>query len=66
MKKLLFLIPSVLLALPGCVVVRDTLHVPKAKKSELKSRPECQPNQYWDGSKCRHKGKGKGARKHDD
>ncbi|HSM92237.1 MAG TPA: hypothetical protein VLT47_05065 [Anaeromyxobacteraceae bacterium] len=26
----------------------------------------CKPNQYWDGEKCRHKGKGHGARKHDD
>jgi hypothetical protein len=66
MKKTLFLIPTVLLAFPGCIVVRDTLRVPQTKKSELKSRPDCNPNQYWDGTQCRHKGKGKGARKHDD
>ena len=28
--------------------------------------PQCRPSQYWDGEKCRHKGKGHGARKHDD
>ena len=65
MKKILFLIPAVSLLLPGCVVVRDNLHLPKTKKSELKSR-DCHPSQYWDGTQCRHKGKGKGARKHDD
>ncbi len=32
----------------------------KAKKSK-----KCKPSHYWDGKKCRHKGKGKGARKHD-
>ncbi len=26
----------------------------------------CRHNQYWDGERCRHKGKGHGARKHDD
>jgi hypothetical protein len=53
------------MVLPGCVVVRDTLHIPKSKKSALKSS-DCHPSQYWDGTQCRHKGKGKGARKHDD
>ena len=32
-------------------------HALKAKK--------CKHGHYWDGEKCRHKGKGKGARKHD-
>jgi hypothetical protein len=27
--------------------------------------PQCRPNQYWDGTMCRHKGQGHGARKHD-
>jgi hypothetical protein len=27
--------------------------------------PRCHPSQYWDGSQCRHKGRGHGARKHD-
>jgi hypothetical protein len=30
------------------------------------TRKECKPSQYWDGETCRHKGQGKGARKHDD
>jgi hypothetical protein len=67
MKKTFFLLPAVLLVLPGCFVVRETLYVPtKTKKSEMKSPPDCHPSQYWDGHQCRHKGKGKGARKHDD
>lgn len=38
-----------------------------SSKSSLKSneKRDCAPNQYWDGDTCRHKGKGKGARKHD-
>ncbi|MCI0572002.1 MAG: hypothetical protein L0Y66_14710 [Myxococcaceae bacterium] len=31
-----------------------------------KDKRECHPSQYWDGERCKHKGKGKGARKHDD
>ncbi len=64
MKKTLFLLPAVLMLLPGCLVIRDTRYV--TKKSHVKSRPDCHPSQYWDGEQCRHKGKGKGARKHDD
>jgi hypothetical protein len=29
------------------------------------STPRCRNDQYWDGTMCRHKGKGSGARKHD-
>ena len=25
----------------------------------------CEPSHYWDGQCCRHKGQGRGARKHD-
>ena len=54
-----------LLSLGGCIVRTPDVLVPvKTKKSNLSSR--CEPSQYWDGEKCRHKGKGKGARKHDD
>jgi hypothetical protein len=41
----------------GCVVVD--------KHTRALSRPTCHPSQYWDGTQCRHKGKGHGARKHD-
>ena len=41
--------------LEGCIVVRDRTVV----------RKECHPSEYWDGTQCRHKGKGHGARKHD-
>ncbi len=32
----------------------------------FKVEGQCHPSQYWDGERCRHKGKGHGARKHDD
>ncbi len=64
MKKLFILLPALLIALPGCLVIRDTRYVPS--RSHDRDRPECHPSQYWDGHQCRHKGKGKGARKHDD
>ena len=28
--------------------------------------PSCRPSQHWDGERCRHNGRGHGARKHDD
>jgi len=52
----------------GCVIAKPARHTHHgSSKSALKSRskPECHPSQYWDGEQCRHKGKGKGARKHD-
>jgi hypothetical protein len=70
MKKLLILLPVFLIALPGCLVIRDTRYVPTHSKGKSRDwerdRPDCHPSQYWDGHQCRHKGKGKGARKHDD
>ncbi|PTL84131.1 hypothetical protein [Vitiosangium sp. GDMCC 1.1324] len=62
MKKLVLLIPALLIGLPGCLYVRDTRYVPRPAPA----RKDCHPSQYWDGEKCRHKGKGHGARKHDD
>jgi hypothetical protein len=53
------------LSLGGCIVRTPVVvNPPKTKKSGLSSA-DCHPSQYWDGSQCRHKGKGKGARKHD-
>ena len=53
------------LSLGGCIVRNPDIIVPaKTKKSNVSS--SCDNNQYWDGEKCRHKGQGKGARKHDD
>ncbi|MCE9673601.1 hypothetical protein LY474_37935 [Myxococcus stipitatus] len=54
--------------LGGCIVHHHDKHhdsrPSKSKKSKNSSR-DCHPSQYFDGSECRHKGKGKGARKHD-
>jgi hypothetical protein len=57
-----------LFTLGGCVILKTphTSSKSSTKKSGLSSRPECKPSQYWDGERCVHKGKGKGARKHDD
>jgi hypothetical protein len=60
--RLLF--PLMLLALSGCILVNPH-PAPRTKQSALRSTPQCSPNQYWDGTQCRHKGQGKGARKHD-
>lgn len=54
-------------SLGGCVLVKEERRGTGTSRSGLSSssRPECHPSQYWDGEKCKHKGKGKGARKHD-
>jgi hypothetical protein len=63
--NLRILLPVIaLLSLGGCIVRTTNVHPTKTKKSGL-SASDCHPSQYWDGEQCRHKGKGKGARKHD-
>jgi hypothetical protein len=66
--KVRYLLPLLaLFSLQGCIVRQPIKVAPatKSKKSKLSSK-DCHPSQYWDGDQCRHKGKGKGARKHDD
>ncbi|ACY17705.1 hypothetical protein [Haliangium ochraceum] len=62
------LLGALSLGISGCVV-RSHNHPshghPKAKSGGGKKHHNCRPSHYWDGHKCRHKGKGKGARKHD-
>jgi hypothetical protein len=58
-----FVLGTVLLA-SGCVIHRG--HPVRSRSQAVVVRqPSCHPSQYWDGHKCRHKGKGHGARKHD-
>jgi hypothetical protein len=45
----------------ACVIVSDR----KRGRSSHAHSKKCHPSQYWDGHQCKHKGKGKGARKHD-
>ncbi len=55
-------------SLSGCVVVKEERRSTSSQRAGLSSnsgRRECHPSQYWDGETCRHKGKGRGARKHD-
>lgn len=66
-----FLLPSA-----GCIL--HTHHRPGHHHSSVRSKGKgrhhhhhkkkrrCHPSQRWDGERCRHKGKGHGARKHDD
>jgi hypothetical protein len=61
LRLLLPLVAVFSLSLPGCIVVRDRAALVKPAKA----KKDCHPSQYWDGSQCRHKGQGKGARKHD-
>jgi hypothetical protein len=60
MRQLLALVLTGLAVLQvGCVVV------PGQRTSAVGATPQCHPSQYWDGTQCRHKGRGYGARKHD-
>lgn len=49
----------------GCAVVPLSPGPGRSKSSLSSGKPDCAPSQYWDGTMCRHKGKGHGARKHD-
>jgi hypothetical protein len=65
----LVLICSLAGALSGCAVAlpfpgRSTTGTRTSALTD--SKPKCKPSQHWDGEKCRHNGKGEGARKHDD
>jgi hypothetical protein len=51
-----------------CAAVTAGCIVTPARRQETvvgTRTPECRPSQYWDGTQCRHKGQGYGARKHD-
>lgn len=45
----------------GCIVHTR----PHGHRQGAVKKGGCAPSHYWDGHQCRHKGKGKGARKHD-
>lgn len=61
MKRLTTAVLALALVLPlgGCIIHTDS------SPRSAKRGSRCHPSQYWDGHRCRHKGKGKGARKHD-
>ena len=74
MKHLLFiamLLSAILLG--GCTLALRTQEgttvsgtVYGSSEQPLSQREvQCEPNQYWDGQCCRHKGQGRGARQHD-
>jgi hypothetical protein len=60
MRQLLVLVVTSLAILQvGCMVV------PGRRTGAVGPTPQCHPSQYWDGTQCRHNGRGHGARKHD-
>ncbi|XXF77048.1 hypothetical protein P2318_28940 [Myxococcaceae bacterium GXIMD 01537] len=57
---------TALMTLGGCLVVRTPPPTRSATRVVVvKERRDCRPNEYWDGDRCVHKGKGKGHDKHD-
>jgi hypothetical protein len=64
MKRLVVIAVALAFLAPagGCIIRTQPNH----SHHTVKAKPKCKPSQYWDGHRCRHKGKGKGARKHDD
>lgn len=73
MKKLLLialLFGGLSITTPGCIVRTHSDsrhgHVHRGPGHGHKpKRVRCARSHYWDGHKCRHKGRGHGARKHD-
>jgi hypothetical protein len=61
MRKLIvaFGLACLMMSATGCILT------PARGRRTAVREPSCHPSQYWDGHKCRHKGKGHGARKHD-
>jgi hypothetical protein len=59
----LLILTLFLLSMSGCFV-RTQGHGRGHRHGSVRGA-RCHPSQHWDGRKCRHKGKGHGARKHD-
>jgi hypothetical protein len=67
MVRALVILGASMFLFTGCAVVRAPPGTTGTNKAALKSNEkQCKPSQTWDGKQCRHKGKGHGARKHDD
>jgi len=58
-KSLVLVFLALAMGQGACVVV------PRGASQPVAAAPACHPSQYWDGHQCRHKGQGRGARKHD-
>jgi hypothetical protein len=63
-RLLVILVISVFLGSLSSSCILHT-HGHGRKRQAVKKSKKCKPSHYWDGKKCRHRGKGKGARKHD-
>lgn len=66
MGRILF-VTFLSLSISGCALVLPGRgHFKPSADSGKADHARCDVNQEWDGSHCRHKGQGSGARKHDD
>lgn len=69
MRPLLALTLGLGLLSSACIVVPRHHHLrlaPRHTRSAVHGAvPACAPGHSWDGARCRHKGQGHGARKHD-
>jgi hypothetical protein len=69
MKKLLLialLFGGLSVTTPGCLVrTHSNSRHGHVQRGPTHKRTSCARSHYWDGHKCRHKGRGHGARKHD-
>ena len=69
MRKLLLvvlLLGGLGITTPGCIVrTHNHSRHGHVKRGGHGHRRACAPSHYWDGYRCRHKGRGHGARKHD-
>lgn len=67
----LSVLATLALFLSGCLLVTPPPSRTGRSRGALSSSREpkrverCRPSHYWDGDQCVHKGKGRGARKHD-
>ncbi len=61
MKKAIqgLIVLAIGVALSGCLIHTK----PKRVHSHHKSKRSCHPSEYWNGSRCVHKGKAKGHKK---
>jgi hypothetical protein len=50
---------AISVALSGCLITTSPRHGHKRHKASKR----CHPSEYWDGHRCRHKGKAKGHKK---
>jgi hypothetical protein len=64
-RYLAILLTALFLSTSTACIVHTNDRRGRSHRSVKKGKKKCHPSQRWDGRRCRHKGKGHGARKHD-